>query len=256
MVKPSATSAVVQVVVAGLVGTFALPAVAGGATPTGGGPSVAAVAWLAGGLLVSAWLLVMGPGLVAGLAHLLDQLIASDGSTVARQTAVRAGTGVAARWIVAVVEVVLIQAVLRRPVVAVAGTLADPSTVDAVFAAGTLILLIVILIWLHRSARPLVEAATWQALDALIATSGSERAQAAAEAADTQLATVPAATERPVSVASEVTRRAGSAEQTVAAIDDGATRLAPGVATVTIRGEEATRPAAEHDDSADLTRPN
>lgn len=248
MLKQSATSAVVQVIVAVLLGLFALPAIVDGgsiqATSVGGSPATPAVIWLVGALVISVWLVVSGPALGAGITHLLERLVAPEGASVGRQSVTRAGAGVAAGWIVAVVEVVLIQAVLRRPVVLVVGALTDPSTVEAAFAAGTLILLILLLIWLHRSTRPLVEAATWQALDVLVATSGSERAQALAEEADTRLATALASTHRGTEIGGERTVPRNGAPETVLAASADATRLAPGTATVS-RASEPTRPAWE-----------
>ena len=248
MLKQSATSAVVQVIVAVLLGLFALPAIVDGggiqAVSVGGSPATPAIVWLVGALVISVWLVVSGPALAAGTTHLLERLVAPDGASAERRSVTRAGAGVAAGWIVAVVEVVLIQAVLRRPVVLVVGTLTDPSTVDAAFAAGTLILLILLLIWLHRSTRPLVEAATWQALDALVATSGSERAQALAEEADTRLATALASTHRGTELGEERTVPRNGATETVVAASLDATRPAPGTVTIP-RGSEPTRPAWE-----------
>src|SRR5579883_2187958 len=202
MLRQSATSAVVQVIIAVILGRFVLPSVvdAGGAQGggLGGAISIALLAWLIAAVLISAWLVASGPALARGTAQLLGRLVSLDGGSDSRPGVTRVGTSVAAGWIAALIDVVLIQAVLRQPVVAVFGTLTDPLTVDAAFAAGTLILLIVLLIWLHRTTRPLVEAATWQALDAIIATSGSERAQALAAEADTRLATSVSSTSRGV----------------------------------------------------------
>jgi len=248
MLKQSATSGVVQAIVATLLGLFALPAIVDGgsiqAASVGGGPAIPAIVWLVGALLISGWLVVCGPALTGGTTHLLERLVAPDGASAGRRSATQAGAGVAAGWIVAVVEVVLIQAVLRRPVVLVVGTLTDPSTVDAAFAAGTLVLLILLLIWLHRSTRPLVEAATWQALDALVATSGSERAQALAEEADTRMETALASTHRGTDLGGGRTVPRSGTPDTVAAPPADATRPAPGTATV-LGSSESTRPAWE-----------
>jgi len=267
----STNSSVAQAVVAALIGLIALPAIfdtGSGAFAAGGASlSLTAVAWLVGGLAVSVWLLAMVPGLARGLSGLLGRLELQTDGVATQRSAMRVGAEVVSRWIVGVAEVVVIQAILRRPVVGVLGTLVDPSTVDAAFAAGTLVLLLIVLIWLHRSARPLVEAATWQALDALVATSGSERAQALAGAADTEMATAAAGTRgrggvgtrsrADAGMGDEATRPAGAAEATIAASTADVTRLAPGEATVA-DVDDATRLApggATVERADDLTRP-
>ncbi|MGH2461254.1 MAG: hypothetical protein ACRDIY_20540, partial [Chloroflexota bacterium] len=188
MLRQRATGVAVQAVVAALVGLFGLPAIVGAGSlqvaSVGASPAAPSVVWLVGAVLVSGWLIACGPALARGASQILERLVAPEDASEGRRNVAQAGAGVAGGSIVAVVDVVVIQAMLRRPVVVVVGAITDPSTVDAAFAAGTLILLIILLIWLHRATRPLVEAATWQALDALVATSGSERARARAEEAD------------------------------------------------------------------------
>ena len=249
MLKISPTSALAQVIVAGLLGLIALPALlSGGATEGaagGNGVPLASALWLVLGLALSVWLLAMVPGLASGLSHMLARLQEQEGTVMVRRPAVRAGAEAAARLIVAVGEVTVIRAILGRPVVLVLGAAGDPSTVDAAFAAGTLTLLLLILIWLHRTARPLIEAAAWQALDALVATSGSEGVAAALAEADTELATVLAATQAGGTLGGATTRSVGSSAATVLASGDVPTQLASSETVLAPTNEATLRAPSE-----------
>ncbi len=179
---------------AALLGLVALPTLFGAGAagiPSGDRVSVDAMLWLIVGLALSVWLLVLAPGLASVVVLAIARLELRG--SVARVP--RPSTGAVARLIVAIVDVALIQAILRQPLVSVLGVVADPTTVEATFAAGTLVVLIVTLVWLHQSARPLIEATAWQLLDAVIPTSGSERSRAFFDDADTMLATVQARTQ-------------------------------------------------------------
>jgi hypothetical protein len=90
-----------------------------------------------------------------------------------------------ARLLLAVGYVVLVQAIVRRPLVATVGESAEPFVIEASFAAVVLVALVLLLSWVHHTARPLVEGLARSTLDALLATSGSEAAAARAEAATT-----------------------------------------------------------------------
>jgi hypothetical protein len=84
--------------------------------------------------------------------------------------------------LVATTYLVLLQAIVRHPLVAVLGDNAEPFLVEAVFAIVALMVLLVLLAWTYRAAKPLIEGMAWVALDAAFATSRSEEA---AQAADT-----------------------------------------------------------------------
>jgi len=206
--KTSAAPALAQLVVAGLLGLIVLPglldsspsksAIAAGAIP----PQEAL--WLAAALLVAVWLLPIATALVRTVAGLLAFLVVRQAAPPGRA----AGNGAAttlARWIVAAGYVVVVQAVLRRPLVATLSALLEPSAVETTFAAFVLTLLLLVLYWLHRAARPLIEATAWSALDALVATSGSEAAGRSlfpeGEAAATAPKPIGAAAERTVGAA-------------------------------------------------------
>ncbi len=251
MSKLSSTFILTQVLVVALLGLVALPALFSGgrAGPPGGdGVSADAAFWLIVGLALSLWLLALAPGLASAVAVVIGRLEPRGG--VARVQ--RPATGAIARLLVAVVDVAIVQAMLRQPVVSVLGVVADPTTVDVTFATGTLLVLILILVWLHRSARPLIEAAAWQVLDAVLATSGSEQSNALSDEADTMLATVPARTQI-VETRSMPTRPAVNAP-TATMLEDDATRPTPrgpssggGEATVAAEQTVADRTIARHD---------
>lgn len=255
MSKLSATLAFAQMAVAGLLGLMAVPTLFGG-TNDGrlGGPPlpIVAEAWLVAGIGLSIWLLALAPSLASAIAHELARLETRE-AVVKGQ---RAAIGAVARLIVAVLDVAIIQGILRRPVVWVLGVAATPSTIDATFAASTLTLLILILIWLHQSARPLVESVAWQALDAIVPTTGSGQSTSFADDADTVLATIPGQTQSG-DTASILARSAGAEAPTLAALGGDATRPAPRgpgpdsrdstIAAVpaeeTVADDTATRPA-------------
>jgi len=87
-----------------------------------------------------------------------------------------------ARLMVAAAYLVLVQAILRHPLVAVLGTDAEPFLVEALVGIFALLVLLMLLGWIYRAARPLLEGLAWVALDATFATSVSEEATRAAVA--------------------------------------------------------------------------
>lgn len=251
MARLSMTSAVTQAFVAALFGLIVLPTLfvttATAGIATGGAISLGAGTWLAVAVVLSLWLLALVPGLATGIAAWLDRLTARDRSVAGRPVR-RVGSVGAARLLVVVVVVVLVQAIVRRPLVAVLGVIANPLTVEAIFAAGTLALLLIILVWLHQTARPLVEAVTWQALDALVATSGSEAAARLAADVETEASTVSGraasgTTQSDAATIAESSRQSTNdgPPATVATPADGAALVAPGDATLAA-AEEATHP--------------
>lgn len=223
--RPSAAPALAQLAAASLLGLVALP------SALAQGPVDAPVladrvrlpetVWLAAALVVAVWLLAVAPALARALAGLLARLNVRRGVLAGPAPPAAGAAESLARWLVAAGYVVLASAILRRPLVAVLGARLDPASVEAVFAAGALALLLLVLLWLHRSARPLVESAVWYALDALVATSGSEPSPG-------QTATIPAP-------AVQATRPAGALP------DSAATRLA---STAGDARREAAEPAA------------
>ena len=173
----SAVSAGVQAAVAALAGLVALPALLGGGIFAPALPSTGTegtrLAWLICAVAASVWLIATGPPLAIALASSVDRVFALGGQIGALPRQAPAA-GAFAGGFVAILWVLLAQATIRRPLIAFLGAYVAPASVEAVFATLVLVLLLVLLYLFYRAARPLVETAAWSALDAVIATSGSE----------------------------------------------------------------------------------
>jgi hypothetical protein len=217
----------VQFVAAGLIGVVLLPAVLAGGAPPNAGPlgqvPTAAAAWLALAIIVAIWLAVVS----VSLARALGRRLGAFQALVLRATHEDLSRKVASPFwlsalIVAVIDVALLEAILRRPLVAVFGAFGSPVVADAVVAAAALVVLLAGLVWLFQTARPLLEAATWFTLDGVLATSGSEAAARRYAGDQLTQAGVTATAARPPD------RRVSAADlaATVAAGDAEATRLA------------------------------
>lgn len=126
-----------------------------------------ALLWLGLALLVSAGLLAPTRPLASMLAQALSRLPGQGRQTSALA---RTTTRETAWLIVAAAYLVLVQAILRHPLVAVFGQSAAPFLVEATFAIFALLVLLVLLGWMYRAARPLVEDAAREALDATFVT--------------------------------------------------------------------------------------
>jgi hypothetical protein len=134
-----------------------------GAVPA---PDVALL-WLGLALLVSVCLLAPTRPLASVIAQALTRL---PGQARQQSAVLRATTRETAWLIVAAAYLVLVQAILRHPVVAAFGQSAAPFLVEATFAIFALLVLLVLLGWIYRAARPLVEGAAREALDATFVT--------------------------------------------------------------------------------------
>jgi hypothetical protein len=84
-----------------------------------------------------------------------------------------------ARVMLAAVYVVLVQAILRHPLVAVFGPEAEPFIVEAAFAMLALLAVLFLLGWAYAVGKPLLEGMTWVALDTAFATSSDPPAEVA-----------------------------------------------------------------------------
>jgi hypothetical protein len=135
-----------------------------------------ALLWLGLALLVCACLLASTRPLVSVVAQALSRL---PGQARRASSVVRATTRETAWLIVAAAYLVLIQAILRHPLVAAFGQSAAPFLVEAMFAIFALLVLLVLLGWMYRAARPLVEGAAREALDATFVTAASEQSEPA-----------------------------------------------------------------------------
>ena len=155
---------------AALIGLVGLPLLR--ATDTG-----PAWVWLALATLASVWLLAPALTLTRGLERLLARTPVHSGHA-AHASAARVEI---ARLLIAATYLVLLQAIMRRPLVLTFGAAAEPFVIEATFGVAALIALVILLGWIHRAARPLVEGLARLTLDSLLATSVSEVAAARAE---------------------------------------------------------------------------
>jgi hypothetical protein len=225
---------VVQLIAAGAVGLLVAPGVlapddlgaagsAQRATQAAHAPGWGEVVWLLVAVLVVGWLAALFPLLGRALDRRLSRLPLPS-------TDASADLPLLARLALGAGYVVLIQAVLRRPLVLTLGPSFERFVVEASFAAVMLLLLFGLLVALHRAARSLVSGLAWLALDSAFATSGSPTTPAepltrANGAAKKRLATTVAATPthaaEPTLAATEptlaLTQAAGDGQQTVAA---------------------------------------
>lgn len=190
-----------------------------------------ALVWLALALIVSVCVLLAARPITSALARALATLVSrAERSSWSARTA-----NDLARLLVTAGYVVLLQAILRHPLVAVFGVEVDPFVVEAVIGMLALLIVVALLSWMYAVAKPLLEGLATNVLDAALATAPSSESQTLPAAA-TQTATNDAA---PTVLAPKPT--AADSQATVvspkrAAPDDEATQLAPEPA-VTIRVE-------------------
>ena len=176
---------VAQLVLAGIVGLIVAPGLlADPARVAPIGPqNFFALSWFAISLLIGIWLVVLAPSFV----HLVADPVASV--RLRFQTNVPATAGDEAhnfaRWLVVFGEILLAQAMLRPPLVVLLSGALSRANAEALVAALTLAILLLVLIWVHRSARPLVVTAARSTLDVFLASTDSDT---------TVLATPPPAT--------------------------------------------------------------
>jgi hypothetical protein len=152
-------------------GVVALPLIFGG-QPAGFGSGLI---WLGLAVAITVVLLALVPNLsqllAAGLARLSAALASPD--TPSSATFNTAELLVVARLIVIAGELLIVQAVLRRPIAIVLGGDRQVATVEAGIAAGALFLIFPLLVWTYQTTRPMIQAATLRALDAAIPTVGT-----------------------------------------------------------------------------------
>jgi hypothetical protein len=156
---------------AALLGVVLLPRIFGSLPD-----SPRAVVWLALSVVLCIALIVPTRTLATTLATGLLRL---PGRARPSAVAQRASTEIA-RLVVAATYLVLMQAILRHPLVVVFGAEAEPFLVEALVAVVALLILLALLGWIYQAAKPIIEDLAWNALDAAFATSASEEAVRAA----------------------------------------------------------------------------
>lgn len=197
--------------------------------------SSAVVVWLVAAVVVAICLLLLIPRLSRPVALGMQAQLASSSGVTPSQTRL------AAQLLVVGITLLLVQAILRRPLSLVLGGQIGATTYEASVAATGLTLVLAIAVWLYETARPVVQAATLRAIDAAIPT-----VEAAPLAEPTRTLSPADATLRTPAATFEPTLRAPSAAGD-ATIRRGA------IEQPTLRSpaaEEATIPAASADPDA------
>jgi hypothetical protein len=145
-----------------LVGLMGLPLVFGGLPdPT------QAMVWLGLALAVGVCLI---PAMVLLVQPLSTLVLRLAGGKLAAPSARRTAVSVA-RLTVAVVYLVVLQAMVRHPLVAVFGSSVEPFQIEVTVGAAIMVLLIVLLACVHAAVAPLIEGMAQGVLDAAFATS-------------------------------------------------------------------------------------
>lgn len=154
-------------------GLFALPSLA---------TSVAPAWWLAAAILITLGVMFLLPTCGQALTAALDRWAEREA----------ANTLLLSRLTVFSIEVVLAQAILRRPVALTLGTEAGP--VEATVAAGALSLLLLLLVWTYQTAKPVLRAWIFESIDAAIPTVGTTTIKVTTVTTTTPAVTVKAPT--------------------------------------------------------------
>src|SRR5262245_18142958 len=146
-----------------VIGLVGLPALFGALQDLG---ALRAWLWLGCAVAVCIWLLAPAAMLTLTLARVLERMPAqkSNPGTLIFQVA---------RLLTGALYLVILQAIIRRPLVASVGAEAEPFLVEAIFAVLALLTLLIILAWVHQTARPLVEQLARCEHDNTLPTSGS-----------------------------------------------------------------------------------
>jgi hypothetical protein len=184
-----------------------------------------------------AWLLaaIVGSILVIALALYLSRPLADAIDRRASSSAITASqTRLLARLLMCGVALVVTQAILRRPVALIVGGDQSLLPVEAGIAAGALAALLLLLVLVYETARPMVQELTLKVIDAAVPTLGT-------------------------SAQAEPTRTAASATPR---LSDAVTVLAPlvlptrdAISTVTRRRDGDATPAARRADGEATTLP-
>jgi hypothetical protein len=163
-------SVAVSLVVAGAcaaIGIVALPLVF--AQPVLAAAPWSTPVWLAIAMLISIYLLaIVLPRLSRPLALELGSRVTT---TAAGPTVTPSQTLLVAQLVVLGALLVIVQAILRRPLaLLVGGGERGSGSIEAAIAATVLALVLALLVWLYEAARPLMQSVTLRAIDAAIPT--------------------------------------------------------------------------------------
>jgi hypothetical protein len=121
--------------------------------------------WLVAAILASVLVIVVAFRLSRPLAGLLRQALKTSSVTASQ-------TLLFARLLMLGIALLLSQAMLRWPLALVLASDRSQPQIDSEVAAAALAAVLVLLVWMYETARPMVQAATLQAIDAAVPTTG------------------------------------------------------------------------------------
>jgi hypothetical protein len=157
-------SVVVTLALAGVcatTGIVALPLILG---PTPG--DVSTLVWLVLAVVLSVLVIVLTLQLSSPLAGELGRGLGSSSITPSQ-------TRLLARLLLFGLALVTTQAILRRPIALILGGDASAVSIESGIAAAVLAVVLVTLVWVYQTARPMVQVATLRAIDAAVPTTGA-----------------------------------------------------------------------------------
>jgi hypothetical protein len=145
------------------IGLVALPLTLGSSTLSA--EAWSRPAWLVIAVLTAVCLLGLLPRLSRPLATTLGRQVPSASTVTPSQVRL------SVQLVVLGVLLVIVQAILRRPLaLLIGGAEFSAASLEAVVAATALTLVLALLVWLYQSARPLVQAVTARAIDSAFPT--------------------------------------------------------------------------------------
>jgi hypothetical protein len=124
------------------------------------------LAWLLAAIAISTLVTALAMRASRPLAHAIGTRVSPSAVTPSQ-------TRLLARLLMCGVALVATQAILRRPVALVLGGDRSWVPIDAGIAAGALAAVLLLLVLVYQTARPLVQALTLQAIDAAVPTVGA-----------------------------------------------------------------------------------
>jgi len=163
--RPAWNSVVVTVLLAALcaaIGIVALPMLFG-SSPS----QLATIVWLVAAIVLSVLVIALALQLSPALASAILRCLSADSITKSQALLL-------ARLLMIGLALVATQSILRRPVALLLGGGDRSATpIEAGIAAAALAVVLVLLVWMYQTARPMVQAATLRAIDAAIPTTGT-----------------------------------------------------------------------------------
>ena len=218
----SSVSIVVQYLVVIVVGSIVLPFLFGSDAQLTAliSTGLRSVLWVVIALSLVPWIAYLSTLAVPRVTKLINRLPRPPAGERA------ASPGVLALFLVASIDLIVLNAALRQPLSGVLALRWPLITADGSVGAIAAVLLLALLVRLHFIARPYVEGSAWSALDVIVATTSSDGlATTVADHSTTRAAataihaTAPATTPRTIDGSSEVeaTRREISDDATLRA---------------------------------------